>query len=149
MDEENVVLSMYANSLDISKVITKVNRIGYIDMIEKTMSDNTVISPKNITANSIIQYVRAMQNGMGSNIETLYKIVDGKAEALEFYVRQKSKNIGVPLKDLRLKKGILVASILSNSSLIIPGGNDTIELRDSVIVVTSNLNCKDLEDIFE
>ncbi len=149
MDEENVVLSMYANSLDISKVITKVNRIGYIDMIEKTMSDNTVISPKNITANSIIQYVRAMQNGMGSNIETLYKIVDGKAEALEFYVRQKSKNIGVPLKDLRLKKGILVASILRNSSLIIPGGNDTIELRDSVIVVTSNLNCKDLEDIFE
>lgn len=149
MDEENVVLSMYANSLDISKVITKVNRIGYIDMIEKTMSDNTVISPKNITANSIIQYVRAMQNGMGSNIETLYKIVDGKAEALEFYVRQKSKNIGVPLKDLRLKKGILVASILRNSSLIIPGGNDTIELRDSVIVVASNLNCKDLEDIFE
>lgn len=149
MDEENVVLSMYANSKNISKVITKVNRIGYIDMIEKTMSDNTVISPKNITANSIIQYVRAMQNGLGSNIETLYKIVDGKVEALEFYVRQKSKNIGVPLKDLKLKKGILVTSILRNSSLIIPGGNDTIELRDSVIVVTSNPNCKDLEDIFE
>ncbi len=149
MDEENVVLSMYADSMNISKVITKVNRIGYIDMIEKTMSNNTVISPKNITANSIIQYVRAMQNGLGSNIETLYKIVDGKAEALEFYVRQKSKNIGVPLKDLKLKKGILVTSILRNSTLIIPGGNDTIELKDSVIVVTSNPNCKDLEDIFE
>lgn len=149
MDEENVVLSMYANNIHISKVVTKVNRIGYIDMLEKAMSDNTIISPKNITANSIIQYVRAMKNGLGSNIETLYKIVDGKAEALEFYVRQKTKNIGVPLKDLHFKKGILVTSILRSGTLIIPGGNDTIELKDSVVVVTTNPNYNDLEDIFE
>ena len=100
-DEENIIISMYATSLGVNKVITKVNRLSFAGIMERAGIDS-VISPKFITADQIVRYVRAMQNSLGSNVETLHKIVDNKVEAVEFVVREKAKFLGTPLKNLSL-----------------------------------------------
>ena len=109
----------------------------------------SVISPKQIIANQIISYVRAMQNSLGSNVETLYKIINNRAEALEFRVRERAPFLGVPLKDLELKKNLIIACVVRRGRAIIPGGNDTLELGDNVIVVTTNSPFRDLRDILK
>ena len=109
-DEENIIISMYATSLGVNKVITKVNRLSFAGIMERAGIDS-VISPKFITADQIVRYVRAMQNSLGSNVETLHKIVDNKVEAVEFVVREKAKFLGTPLKNLELKPNLLLACI--------------------------------------
>lgn len=147
MDEENIIMSMYAKTRHVPKVVTKVNDEGLQSMVDQ-LGMESVVSAKNVTANVITSYVRAMRNSMGSaNVETVYKLIGGKIEALEFRIREKTKYTGVPLKDLRLKLNHLVACIVRNRRIIIPGGNDTLEVGDNVIVISMEQGLEDLQDI--
>lgn len=147
-DEENIILSLYAASQSKAKLITKVNRTTF-ESVVNDMNLGSVIYPKLITAESIVQYVRAMQNSLGSNVETLYKIVANKAEALEFRVGTEPSIIGIPLEKLSLKPNLLVACINRNGRIITPRGKDTIEVGDTVIIVTTATGLKDLKDILK
>ena len=108
-----------------------------------------MIYPKLITADSILQYVRAMQNSLGSNVETLYRIANDRAEALEFRVGHDAPMLGVPLEKMELKKNLLVACINRRGRIITPRGKDTMEVGDSVIIVTTNKGLNDLKDILK
>ena len=145
-DEENILLSLYAASQSRAKLITKVNKISFENVIN-SLNLGSVIYPKMLTADIILQYVRAMQNSMGSNIETLYKIVADKAEALEFRVRGDSPVLGIPLEKLRTRNNLLVACINRNGRIIMPRGKDTLEAGDTVIIVTTHTGLNDLKDI--
>lgn len=145
LDEENIMISLYAKSVSDCKVITKINRINFEDVIS-SLNLGSVINPKLISADSITRYVRGMQNSYGSGIETLYRIASGKAEAMEFRVKKEFKGIRVPLRDLKLKNNIILACINRNGNLIIPGGQDFLEVNDTVIVVTTVTGLNDLND---
>ena len=145
-DEENIMLSLYADSQSKAKLITKVNRIAFENVIG-SMNLGSVIYPKLITADTILQYVRAMQNSLGSNVETLYKIVANRAEALEFRVGKESPLIGIPLENLDLKPNLLVACINRGGRILTPRGRDSMEAGDTVIIVTTNTGLNDLKDI--
>ena len=148
MDEENILTSLFAGEFNVPKVITKINSDELTKMGEKLGLDS-VISTKSITADIIIRYARALENSTGSNIETLYKFMDGKAEAIEFNVRAGSKIIGVPIKDLSLKSGILIAGIIrERKTAIIPTGDTVINEGNRVIVLASAAHrLGDLSDI--
>ena len=149
IDEENIIISMFAGTRSVDKVITKVNRFDMVKMLTSIGLD-CIVSPKNIIANNILRYVRGLENSAGSSIQTLYKIVDGKAEALEFIAADSFEFLGVPIKDMRLKKNLLLACIIRGGKIIYPHGSDTIELGDSVIVVAkSDEALRDLEDIID
>lgn len=146
-DEENIMLSLYASSQSKAKVITKVNKIAFENVIN-SLNLGSLIQPKMLTAEIILQYVRAMQNSMGSsNIETLYKIAADKAEALEFRVKEGSPVLGIPLEKLKLIDNLLVACINRGGTIITPRGKDTVEAGDTVIVVTTHTGLNDLTDI--
>ncbi|MCI8663608.1 MAG: Trk system potassium transporter TrkA [Hungatella sp.] len=145
-DEENMILSLFAGTQSKAKLITKVNRTTFEGVVDG-MNLGSVIYPKLITADTILQYVRAMQNSLGSNVETLYKIVADKAEALEFRVGEDAPMVGIPLEKLSFKANLLVACINRNGKIITPRGKDTIEVGDTVIIVTTNTGLKDLKDI--
>ncbi len=148
MDEENILTSLFAGEFNVPKIITKINSNELTKMGEKLGLDS-VISTKSITADIIIRYARALENSAGSNIETLYKFMDGKAEAIEFNVRKGAKIIGTPIKDLSLKQGILIAGIIrQRKTAIIPTGDDIINEYDRVIVLASATHrLSDLSDI--
>lgn len=146
IDEENIILSMFAKQQGASKVITKINKPTLKQMTESVGLDS-LISPKMLTANMIVQYVRAVQNSGGSNISTLYKLVDGRVEAIEFVARSGSQVLGIPLCNLKLKPNLLIAGIIRGNRVIIPSGGDWIEAEDSVIVVTTNRYLQDLDEI--
>lgn len=146
IDEENILLSLYARKTGEKKLITKINRIAFDEVIRELDLD-TVVYPKNITAEHIIRYVRSMKNSLGSNVETLHKILGGKAEALEFVVRGKSKVLGIPLHELSIKDGVLIAGIARGGKVLIPRGSDKIMQEDSLIVITRHKGLNDVEDI--
>lgn len=148
MDEENIMLTLFAKSVSEAKNVTKVHRIDYDEIIQ-SLDLGSVLYPKNITAEYILQYVRAMQNSIGSNIETLYQLIENKVEALEFRVQNETLMVGVPLKELELKENLLIACINRKGTIITPGGQDTIENGDTVIVVTTNRGFHDLKDILK
>lgn len=148
MDEENILISIYAAVNDVPKVISKVNRKELSDMAENLGLD-TIVSPKSITSDILVRYARALENSMGSNVETLYSIMDGRAEALEFNVHPESKLIGVPIKLLNIKDNILLAAIIRNGKTIIPGGDDVILENDKVIVIAAGQHLHDLYDIIK
>lgn len=148
LDEENILLALYAKSQSKAKLITKVNRISFDQIIDQLDIDS-IIYPKYITASYIIQYVRAMQNSIGSNVETLYRIIENRAEALEFCVHENSPVVGIPLEKLDLKENLLICCINRDQRVIIPKGQDTIEVGDTVIVVTTNTGLNDLKDILK
>ncbi len=150
MDEENIIISMYAGTLGLGKVVTKINRMSFQEILDGAGIES-VITPKGITVNQIVRYVRAMENSQGSNVETLHRIVGGRVEALEFNAAKNCAGdlFGVPLKDLRTRKNLLIACIIRGRRIIYPGGNDTIEAGDNVIVVTTNHQLQDLSDILD
>lgn len=148
MDEENLVLSLFANKVSKAKIITKVDKVSFEEVIDD-LPIGTIACPKNITAKSIIQYVRALQNSLGSNIETLYRMLDNKMEALEFRIKQESKVTNTPLMELNLKKNLLICTIFRNGKIITPSGKDKIMNGDTVIVVTTNKGLTDIKDILE
>lgn len=148
IDEENIILSMFAQSMCNGKIVTKVNRITY-DNVINALDVGTTIYPKNITADYIVRFVRAMHNSIGSNIETMHGILNGKAEALEFRIRENSPVANIPLEDLMLKKNVLIACINRNGRIFIPRGRDVILPDDTVIVVTTSFGLTDISDILE
>lgn len=150
IDEENLLVSMFANYVGVPKTITKINRTEYNPVFESMGGIDSVVSPKLLTANEIVRYVRAMEHTTGGSVLTLYKIVDGKAEALEFSVKGEAPFINIPLYRLKLKKNVLIASIIRARKVIIPSGSDVMQKGDTVIVVTeANRAIHDLKDIFE
>ena len=142
------MLSLYAASKTKAKLITKVNRTSFEEVIN-SLNIGSMIYPKLITADSILQYVRAMQNSLGSNVETLYRIANDRAEALEFRVGNDAPMRGIPLEKLELKPNLLVACIHRRGKIITPRGKDTMEPGDSVIIVTTNKGLNDLNDILK
>lgn len=146
-DEENVILSLYAKKNGVRKVVTKINRIAFDEVIDSLNLDTT-IHPRSLTAEYILQYVRARQNSVGSNVETMHWIVDNKAEALEFHIRDTFRRTGIALADLRLKAGVLIACINRSGKLILPRGRDVMLSGDTVIVVTTLRGLNDINDIF-
>ena len=148
LDEENVFLSLYAKTVCSGKTVAKVNRLEYDDIIE-SLDLGSVIYPKYITADTILQYVRAMQNSIGSNVETLYHLLDNHAEALEFAVKENSAATNTPLAQLNLKKNLLVGCLIRGGKIRIPRGGDTIRVGDNVIIVTTHKGLNDLTDILE
>lgn len=146
MDEENILISIFADTQKVPTVISKVNRSELSSMAEKLGLD-CIVSPKKIVADILVQYARALQNSLGSNIETLYKLMDDKAEVLEFNVRSDSRLLHIPLKDLQCKPNTLIAGIIRERKTIIPGGDDVIQPGDKVIVLATDHRLKDLSDI--
>ena len=147
MDEENIIMGFFAKSQGVDKIIVKINEDRRAAMIEDFGIDS-VVSPKTATADAILSYVRARKNSQGSaNVETLYQLVDGKVEALEFLVKSKTSYTNIPLKDLSLKSNNLIACIARGRKIIIPNGDDCIEVGDSVIVVTMEKQIQDIQDI--
>lgn len=146
IDEENVLMSLYARSVTDAKIVTKLNRQTFSHVV-KSLDVGSVFHPRYIAADHIVRYVRAMQNSLGSNVETLYKIVGNKAEALEFRATAKSLVCGKPLMELKLRPNLLIGAINRNGKILTPGGRDTIEPGDTVIVVTSVTGLNDLDDI--
>ena len=148
MDEENILISIFAQSQNVPKVIAKVNRDELAYMADKLGVDS-IVSPKKLVSDLIISYARALQNSMGSNVKTLYKLMDDKAEALEFNVKEDPNIIGIPLKELKIKKSILIGGIIRDRKTIIPGGNDIIKNGDKVVVIAANHRLQDLSDILD
>ena len=147
-NEENVFLSLFAKTISNAKLVAKVNRLAYDDIIDN-LDIGSVIYPKYITADYILQYVRATQNSIGSNVETLYHILDGKAEALEFKICNSSPIVGKTLLELNLKKNLLVGCLYRDGSVRIPRGHDTLEIGDRVVIVTTHRGLRDINDILE
>ena len=146
MDEENLFLSMFAQNVSKAKVITKVDRMDF-DEIIKRLDLGTLLHPKNITADIILRYVRALKNSIGSNVESLYKIIENKVEALEFEIKSDSPIVGIPLSELKVKPNVLIACISRAGRIIIPNGSSSIHVGDSVVIVTSHLGFGDIGDI--
>ena len=147
IDEENIILTLYAQQIGVSKIITKINRASLVGMAD-SMNIENVVSPKETTAELVLQYVRAKQNSENSNIITLYRLADNKLEAIEFIVRGGAKYIGIPLKDLHVNQGFLIAGIIRGSKRIIPSGLYCLKENDSVVVVTTNRKIASLDEMF-
>lgn len=148
IDEENILLSLLAKKNGVEKVVTKVNRMSLIQLSD-TLNLDSIVSPKSITVNQILQYVRGKQNSLGNSVTTLYRLVNDRLEAIEFIVRESSSFVDVPLKKLKLRSGILIASIVRGNELIIPKGDDCLKVNDSVVVVTTSKGFHDLSNIFD
>ena len=151
IDEANILMSMCAakQSGD-CKVVAKINRKSLIDLVSAESMIDSVVSAATVTTELIVQYVRAMASASGSKIKTLHRLVDGAVEALEFGVGADVPFVGVPLKDLKLKSGILLAGIVrQNGRIIIPSGSDELHVNDDVIVVTTDTTLQDIHDILQ
>lgn len=148
IDEENVFLGLSAKEHSHAKQVIKINLLAFDRIISK-LDVGSVVYPKFITADHIVQHIRAMQNSAGNQVETLVHILDNRAEALEFSIKQGSKVTGIPLKQLKLKKELLICCINRQGNIIIPRGQDCIEAGDTVVVVSARKGLHDVEDILE
>ena len=147
MDEENIITALFAKSQGTAKIIAKINEDRRASMVEDFGIDS-IVSAKTATADAILSYIRARKNSQGSaNVETLYQLVDDKVEALEFIIKSETRYTGIPFKDLAIKSNNLIACIARKRQIIIPGGDDCIEVGDSVIVITMEKHIEDIEDI--
>ena len=149
IDEANILMSMCAakQSGD-CKVVAKINRRALVDLVSDASMIDSIVSARSVTTELIVQYVRAMQSASGARVKTLHRLVDGAVEALEFGVTEEVPFVGVPLKDLKLKSGILLAGIVrQNGRIVIPSGNDVLHVHDDVIVVTTDTTLQDIHDI--
>ena len=145
-DEENILLSCFANTQAVPKVISKVNRKELSSLADKLGLDS-MVSPQKLISDVLTRYARALENSLGSNVETLYKIMDGKAEALEFNVQNDFRLLEIPLKEMKLKNNVLIAGIIRGRKTIIPAGDDVIRTGDKVIVLSTEHRLNDLSDI--
>lgn len=148
IDEENIMLTLFARQVSNAKVVTKINHITFKDVINN-LDLGSVFYPRYITSEAIIAYARAKKNSLGSNIETLYHMFDSRVEAIEFRVRSASKVTNTPLMELSLKKNLLITFINRNGSIIIPSGQDSIKVGDTVMIVTTHTGFNDILDILE
>ena len=147
MDEENIIMSLFASKQSVSKVIVKINEDRRAMMIDELGLDS-IVSAKTATADAILGYVRARRNSQCSaNVETMYQLLDGRVEALEFIIKSENAYTGVPLKDLNLKVNNIIACIARGRKIIIPNGDDSIQVGDSVVIITMTKQIRDLDDI--
>lgn len=147
-DEENLMTGLYAKTHGVQKVIVKTNRYAYKDVIANLGLENQV-SPRIITCNALLRYVRARVNARGTTVQKLYRLVDGKAEALEFIAKKGDPYIGIPLKKLSVRKGALVAIILHRGKVIVPFGDDVIEAGDNVVIISTASGISDLNEVIK
>ena len=147
-DEENLLLALYASKVSGAKVITRINRLSFRDIIGDLPIGSTV-TPKDITAEYIIRYVRSMQNSYGSNVETLYRMVDNQVEALEFTVGADAKVTKAAISELKIRKNMLICCIYRNKKIIRPTGRDRIQEGDGVIVVTTHPGLNGIDEILQ
>ena len=148
IDEENMIFSMYAARRSVNKTICKVTRPALVNMLPPVTKNCSVIYPQEITSSLILRYIRAVNNSeSSSSVQTLYRILDGKAEAAEFIASKSSALIGITLKDLKLKPDVIIACVSRRGSVIIPDGSTVIEPGDSVIVITAGQGVSDLNEI--
>lgn len=145
-DEENLMTGLFAARQGVPKVVVKNNRVAYADIIS-AMGLDSIVSPKAITCQNILRYVRARENATGTKVERLYKLVGGKAEAIEFIARAGDPYIGVPLKNLTMRPGTLVGVIVRKGHVIVPFGNDHIEAGDSVVIIACESGIADLNEV--
>lgn len=145
-DEENLMTGMFASRHGVPKVIAKNSRTTYMDILNDFGLDS-IISPQSIMTSTILRYVRARENSEGTMIERLYRLLDGKAEAIEFIARKGDAYIGIPLKDLTVRKGTLVAVIVRQGKIIIPFGNDHLEVNDHVVIISRETGIADLNEV--
>lgn len=148
MDEQNILLSFFASSQNVPKVISKVNRPELSAMAER-LGLECIVSPRKIIADVLVRYARALHNSMGSTIETLYTLMDDRAEAVEFLVQDEPTLVDIPLKDLKLKPNILIAGIIRNRRPIIPAGDDRILAGDKVVLLVAGQHLQDIKDILK
>ena len=151
LDEANILMSMSAarQSRD-CKVVAKINRRSLMELVSTEGMIDSVVSTGAVTTELILKYIRSMKNATGSQVKTLHRIVDEKVEALEFGIKENYSFVGVPLRDLRIKSGILVAGIVRRSGrIVIPTGDDVINQGDDVIVVATDTGIQDIRDIFQ
>ena len=147
IDEENIILSLFAKENTNAKVVTKINRDNYINIASQIGID-CIVSPKSLVVSNVISYVRSLDNAADSEIESLYHLVGGEVEAIEFKVKENVENVvGIPLKDMKLKGNILISAIIRKREIIIPDGNTEIELGDSVVIVAKEHRFSKLKDI--
>lgn len=147
-DEQNILISYFAHGQNVPKVITKINRDEFTPMAERLGLD-TVVSPKKIVSDVVLRYARALQNSLGSEVETLYKLMDSEVEALEFIVRPDCSILNIPLKDMKIRKGVLIGGIIRGRKAIIPSGFDVILPDDRVVIIAEGKRLNDLSDIIE
>ena len=147
IDEENMVVSMFAGKMNVKKTITQIKSDDLYSMLGELGIHNNV-SPKHVVANRVTSYIRALANKRGSNVLTLYRLVNDQVEALEFVAKGQEKIYDTPLKDLKTKENCLIACILRENQVMIPDGNSCIQQGDNVIVVTTHKNFNDLTDVF-
>lgn len=148
MDEQNIIMSMFATSQDVPKVITKIDQLGYYDMLQKS-GIYSAVSTKTSTTDRIIRFVRLIGNAQGSTVKRVFHIIDDTTEILEFEAKENFKRFDIPIQQLNLKKHLLVAGIIRKGELITPSGQDVIKLGDNVIIVTLEEGLDDLKDILE
>lgn len=148
LDEENILLSLHANNVSNAKTVTKINRISFNSVINQ-LNLGSIIYPRIITADYILKYVRSTNYSQNSNVETLYKLADGKAEALEFIIKADSSIAGIPLQELHFRKNTLICCIYRHGKVIIPSGQDSMMAGDSVLVVLSGYRISDIKEILE
>ena len=146
-DEDNLIISLCAHQAGLHKVIAKSNRQNYA-AIARSAGVESIVSPKITTAHQILRLVRGIKNSKGNAMTALYRIAEGRAEAMEFQVSASTRNLGTPLKDLQLKKGVLIAVVVRRGQVIIPNGFTALEERDTVIIVAQGSSILDLNDIF-
>lgn len=148
MDEQNIIMSMFATSQDVPKVITKIDQLGYYDMLQKS-GIYSAVSTKTSTTDRIIRFVRLIGNAQGSTVKRVFHIIDDTTEILEFEAKENFKRFDIPIQKLNLKKHLLVAGIIRKGELITPSGQDVIKLGDNVIIVTLEEGLDDLKDILD
>ena len=148
MDEQNIIMSMFAASQEVPKVITKIDQLSYYDMLQKS-GIYSAVSTKNSTVDHIVRFVRLMNNTNGSTVKRMFHIIDDSTEILEFEAKENFKKFDIPLQKLNLKKHLLVAGIIRKGVLITPSGQDVIKEGDSVIIVTLEEGLDDLKDILD
>ena len=147
MDEENIILALFAKTKGVDKIVAKVNEDGRAQLVEELGID-LIVSAKTATADAIMSYVRARQNSLKNvNVESMYQLVGGRVEALEFIIKEKTEYTDIPFKDLELKPNNLIACIGRKRQIIIPDGDESIQVGDSVVIVTTQKKVKDITDI--
>ena len=147
-DGDNIITSMYAKRCSVGKIVVKVNREYYSDILDSAGLES-VVTPKTLISQQLARYVRAMDNSVGSSMETLYRLADGKVEALEFIVGKDAKCIGIPLKDMKLKKNVLLSALVRGNKTLIPDGESMLEPGDHAVVVSKAGMLKQLDDMIE
>ena len=147
IDEENMVMSMLASRIEGLRLITKINRMPLEDFGDIDLPIGSIVTPKKITSEEVVRYVRSFERSIGSNMENLFLVAEDRAEACEFLVKNDEKIVDIPLQNLHVKKNVLVAAIVRNNNVISPHGSDVMKPNDRVVIITTNSGLHDLRDI--